>query len=75
MNTKGNNQWFFFSVRNVPRSCTVKFNLVNFTKKASLLSDGMKPAVFSLIRYERRKIGWVHEGTKVQYQQSQMVHK
>lgn len=33
INTKGNNQWFFFSVKNVPKNTNVKFNIVNLAKK------------------------------------------
>jgi len=59
INTRGNNQWFFFSVRNVPRGQTLRFNIVNLTKKHSLFAQGMRPSVFSMVRCERRGIGWV----------------
>lgn len=51
INTKGNNQWFFFSVKNVPRGTNLKFNIVNISKKSSLFEMGMKPAVFSLMKF------------------------
>lgn len=70
INTKGNNQWFFFMVKNVPKGLTIKFNIVNLTKKYSLFDQGMKPYVFSLIRFEKRKVGWVREGTKVGYEEN-----
>ena len=51
INTKGNNQWFFFSVRNVPRGTALRFNIVNLSKRHSLFEYGMKPSVFSVIRH------------------------
>ncbi len=35
-NTRGHHQWFYFSVRNRAGCSTVRFNIVNFTKKDSL---------------------------------------
>lgn len=75
INTKGNNQWFYFSVKNVEKNSVIKFNLVNMTKKSSLFDIGMKPSVFSMARYEKRNIGWVREGLKVSYKRSQKVKK
>jgi hypothetical protein len=59
INTRGNNQWFFFRVRNVPRNRVLKFQIVNLVKADSLFNYGMKPTVFSKVRYEKKKIGWV----------------
>lgn len=30
----------------------------------------MKPTVFSMVRFEKRKIGWVREGTKINYEEN-----
>lgn len=68
INTRGNNQWFFFRVRNVQRNRTLRFSIVNLIKPDSLFNYGMKPTVFSKGRYERRKIGWVREGQKISYE-------
>ena len=68
INTKGNTQWFFFSVKNVPKNTVVKFNLVNMSKNDSLFNFGMKPMAFSMMRYEKRKVGWLREGQKVAYE-------
>ena len=38
-------------IRNVPKGVTLKLNIVNFHKKHSLFDLGMKPYVFSMIRY------------------------
>jgi hypothetical protein len=40
------------------------------SKKYSLFDQGMKPYVFSMIRYEKRKVGWVREGMKVTYDEN-----
>lgn len=71
INSKGNNQWFFFMVKNVPKGITIKFNIVNLTKKHSLFNEGMKPYTFSMARFEKRKVGWVREGMKVSYKQNE----
>lgn len=75
INTKGNNQWFFFSVKNVPKNTNVKFNIVNLSKRFSLFEYGMKPAVFSMMKYEKRQIGWVRDGAKVNYQENTEIRK
>lgn len=49
-NTYGHNQWFYFRVHFKERK-TYKFNLCNFTKKASLYSKGMLPYVYSKNRF------------------------
>lgn len=43
-NTKGHNQWYFFSVV-APKAQSVRFHILNFTKSASLYSQGMQPMV------------------------------
>lgn len=55
-------------VKNAPKGLSLKFNIVNFTKKHSLFDDGMKPYTFSMNRHEKRKVGWVREGSKVIYE-------
>lgn len=75
INTKGNNQWFFFSVRNVPKGANLRFNIVNLSKKHSLFEYGMKPSVFSMVKYEKRNVGWVRDGTKVAYKESSELRK
>jgi hypothetical protein len=48
-NTRGHHQWFYFSVEYEEGSPfagqTVKFNVVNFTKKASLYTYGMRVCI------------------------------
>ncbi len=51
-NTRGHHQWFYFTVSNKYLTTPnfkqkVKFNIVNFTKNASLYHQGMRIAVYS----------------------------
>ena len=62
-------------MKNVPKGMTIKFNIVNLTKKHSLFDLGMKPYVFSMNRYEKRKVGWVREGMKVVYDENEKLRR
>lgn len=54
-NTRGHHQWFYFTVSNAYNvKGRVKFNIVNFTKDASLYHQGMRINVFSQRDYEIR---------------------
>lgn len=46
-NTRGHHQWFNFTVMNNGVKGRVKFNIVNFTKNASLYHQGMKINILS----------------------------
>lgn len=35
----------------------------------------MKPAVFSMMRQEKRQVGWVREGMKVNYYENEGIKK
>lgn len=54
-------------MRNVAKGRTLRFSIVNLIKRDSLFNYGMKPAVFSRVRYEKRKIGWLREGQRISY--------
>ena len=41
-NVRGHHQWFYFKVTSRRKLGTVKFNIVNFTKRRSLYESGMK---------------------------------
>ncbi len=41
-NTRGYNQWFYFSVKS-SKSQKIKINIVNFIKKKLMLKDGIRP--------------------------------
>ena len=46
-NTKGYNQWFYFSFKNAKLK-KVRFNIVNFIKKKLMFLDGVRPVGYSL---------------------------
>ena len=46
-NTLNYSQWYFFSVRNIGKGHTVRFNINNLQKDDSCYSIGMKPFVYS----------------------------
>ena len=66
INTRGYNQWFYFSIRN-RQSRKVKIRVVNLVKETSLFTKGMKPAVFSYRGMKERQAGWERRGDRVQY--------
>ena len=45
------------------------------SKRFSLFDFGMKPAVFSMMRFERRKVGWVRDGSKINYRENSEIKK
>lgn len=69
-NTKGHHQWFYFSVQS-KKAGTVRFNIVNFTKKKSLYTQGMRVTVFSEQKANRTKDqlfkGWHKAGSNIAY--------
>ena len=83
-NTKGYNQWFYFSFQN--RSLKkVRFNIVNFIKKKLMFLDGVKPVGFSAkenIRleefdknHESRYRDWYTIGSNVIYKKSYVTRE
>lgn len=61
-NSCGNNQWFYFSVKNLVMGVEYTFNVVNFTKNDSLFNYGMTPVAFSEIGAKRSNLGWYRIG-------------
>lgn len=75
--TKGNIQWYFFSVKNnsAQEGLTVRFNFVNMMKKDSLYNYGMKPCVFSAKANEEcGSDGWFHGGTSICYYRNNLTY-
>ena len=64
-NTRGHHQWFYFKVRNMKKTGTIKFNIVNFTKKNSLYMHGMRVNVKSMLDFEDKKAKHIEQETKV----------
>ena len=84
-NTRGHHQWFYFKVENKEKVGTVKFNIVNFTKRQSLYMHGMRINVKSMLDIEERKAklpaesgaklpndGWVKTGSNITYKLSKL---
>ena len=81
-NTKGHHQWFYFSVE-AKTPGTVRFNIVNFTKKNSLYTQGMRVAIFSEQKAEKANKGelpkyyanWFKGGDNISYKLSKLTQE
>lgn len=79
-NTRGHHQWFYYSIQNQKFKGKVKFNIVNFTKKAALYSQGMRLNIFSSKEVEKLKLqnmnitneGWTKGGENINYKLSKL---
>eukprot|EP01138_Halocafeteria_seosinensis_P012213 gb/GECG01012481.1/.p1 GENE.gb/GECG01012481.1/~~gb/GECG01012481.1/.p1 ORF type:complete len:1617 (+),score=188.20 gb/GECG01012481.1/:1-4851(+) len=67
VNSKGNTQWFYFSVKGAMKGQTVRFNIANNSKDDSLFNYGMRPVGFSLQESETNGVGWHRVGTNITY--------
>lgn len=80
-NTRGHHQWFFFSIENYNFLGNVKFNILNFTQRNCLFSNGMQVTYKSLIDLNKNKDllqvneGWQKGGTNIQYGSSKINKK
>lgn len=61
-NTLGHHQWYYFSA-SAPNG-SIRFNILNFTKRDSLYEQGMLPLVYE---EHRKDLGWHRAGTNVRY--------
>lgn len=55
-NSNGNTHWFYFSVSNRYKDQMITLNINNMTKLNGLFEQGFKPSVFSLQKYNHKKI-------------------
>ena len=67
-NTRGHNQWFHFKLTSTRRNQRVRLNIINFSKKESLFSYGLKPLAYSE-KSSKKGSGWVRSGHKVDYRE------
>ena len=69
LHTRGNTQWFFFSVEgsNIRKGMKVRFNIINMRKADSICNYGMRPCVYSTTEYCRSGRGWLQDGSDVCY--------
>ena len=63
VHSKGHTQWFYFTCSNTSAGNVVKFNIVNFVKRASLFNHGMKPLVLS----RKGENKWIRAGYDISY--------
>ena len=67
-NTLNYSQWFFFSVRNIGKGHTYKFNIMNLQKDDSTYAIGMKPFVYSMKKNKQDNTHeWQRGGFDVKY--------
>jgi hypothetical protein len=69
-NTKGNVQWYYFSLTNTRKEQKYVFNIINMLKPNSLYNFGMKPCFYSQIAANTKHVGWVREGEDIYYYQN-----
>lgn len=67
INTKGNTQWFYFRIKNVPRQRNIKINIVNLRKPDSLFNYGLMPCLYSFEEAKRGGRGWIRGGKNICY--------
>lgn len=76
-NSRGNNQWFYFSVEKMIAGKEYTFSVVNFTKSDSLFNYGMAPVVYSLAENGGNvgeDKGWRRQGKEVSYKRGTLQH-
>ena len=67
-NTLNYSQWYFFSVRNIAKGHTVRFNINNMQKDDSTYAIGMKPLVYSVKQNKQNRTHeWQRGGFDVRY--------
>nr|XP_057931414.1 cytosolic carboxypeptidase 2 isoform X2 [Doryrhamphus excisus] len=69
--TSKHTQWFYFRVRNMKPGVTYRFTIVNFTKRRSLYSQGMRPLLYSQRSADESSVGWQRAGSNIAYYRSQ----
>lgn len=81
-NTRGHRQWFYFAVKAREKG-RVRFSVLNFTKRCSLYTQGMRIAVYSEKKAERAALGelpklyagWHRGGENIVYRLSKLTHE
>jgi hypothetical protein len=68
LHTRGNTQWFFFSVTGKFRKgMCVRFNITNMRKADSIVNYGMRPAIYSEGNHAANGKLWTQGGSDVCY--------
>ena len=71
-NTKGHQQWFYYSVSNTHKYRTVRFEINNFSKGYSPFQQGMQVNVYSKTNKELTGIGWTLGGMFINYTRNEL---
>ena len=58
VNTRGNTQWFYFSIENHQTNTPYIFRILNLTKPDSLYNQGMQPLIYSTKEFTKCQAGW-----------------
>ena len=66
-NTSGYTQWFFFRISNIKKGKKINLNIMNFLRKKTKYSNGIKIWCYSRKDSEINKIGWHHTTEEVKY--------
>ena len=69
-NTTGYSQWFFFRVKNGKKNQKINLNIMNFQRKTTKYSLGIKIWYYSKKKNQEKKIGWEHTSENVEYYQN-----
>ena len=88
INTKGNIQWYYFSInsgnygsntdlntsgKTWTYPAVIRFNITNFSKSDSLYNYGMRPVVYSTKQFVDSRKSWSHDDTSdICYYQNRM---
>lgn len=65
--TKGHTQWYYFSVTNTRKDTKYRFNITNYQKPGSLVTNGMRPLMYSELLAKETGIGWHRVGEDIAY--------
>ena len=75
-NTLNYTQWFYFSVRNIKKGLTYRFNIMNLQKDESSYSQGMKPFVYSTQKNKESDSNqWSRGGFDISYSKNSLKTK
>ena len=66
-NTSGYTQWFFFRISNTKKDKKINLSIMNFLRKRTKYSNGIKIWCYSRKNSELNKIGWHHTNEDVKY--------
>ena len=69
-NTTGYSQWFFFRIKNGKKNQKINLSIMNFQRKTTKYSNGIKIWYYSKMKNVEKKISWHHTNENVEYSQN-----